>query len=418
MSNYTLNQAVEEASKCLLCYDAPCSKGCPAETNPAKFIRSIRFNNLKGAAEIIRSQNILGGICARVCPYDQLCQENCVRAKIDESIQIGKLQEFICDYEQENNMKILEKNSVQKENKVAVIGSGPAGLAAAGELALSGYQVKVFEKRSLLGGWMSFGIPAEKLPQKVVEQELDYIKDLGVQFEMNCEVTKDISFSELEAEYDAFLIAVGKPYPKVLDIKGSSLKDVSDAVSFLTKAKTKEEKLNIENKKIVIVGGGNVAVDCAVTAKEAGAADVNMVCVESLAEIPCSEKDLLKAYKKNVNVFASFKPGQITGEEKVEKFTALSVNDESKLELDCDLIIFAVGQKTADLKGVKDIEINNSGFIKVDQNLKTKKDNIFAAGDIIDSDNTVVNAIADGKKAAENIIKYLENIKEKVQVSV
>lgn len=418
MSNYTLNQAIEEASRCLLCHDAPCSKGCPAETNPAKFIRSIRFNNLKGAAETIRTKNILGGICARVCPYDQLCQENCVRAKIDESIQIGKLQQFICDYENENNLEILEKSELNKENKVAVIGSGPAGLAAAGELALSGYQVKVFEKRSLLGGWMSYGIPADKLSQEVVDKEINYIKDLGVEFELNCEVGKDISFKELEKEYDAFLMAVGKPEPKVLEIKGSNLNGVTDAVSFLAKAKTSQENLKVKDKKLAIIGGGNVAVDCAVTAKDAGAADVNMLCIESLAEMPCDEKDLLKAYKKNVNVFASFKPEAISGENSVEKFTALSVNDDSKLELSCDAVIFAVGQKTANVKEIKELKLNANGFIEVDQNLKTEKENIFAAGDIIDSDNTVVNAIADGKKAAENIISYLENIKEKVQVSV
>lgn len=416
MSYFTYDQAVEEASRCLLCHDAPCSQGCPANTNPAKFIRSIRFNNLKGAAETIRTRNILGGICARVCPYDQLCQENCVRAELDESIKIGKLQEFVCDYERENNLEFLDSVELNKE-KVAVIGSGPAGLAAAGELALSGYQVKVFEKRSLVGGWLNYGIPANKLPQKVVKEEIDYIRDLGVEFETNCEVGKDISLTELKEQgYKAFLMALGKPQPKVLDLEGSQLDGVTDAVSFLSMAKTKSGQLNVENNKIVIIGGGNVAVDCAVTAKEYGSANVSMVCIETLAEMPADQKDIIEAQKRNVNIFAGFKPVAIKGETEVEKFSGISVEDKSSLELECERIIFAVGQKSADVKKIEDLKIDQDGFIKTDESLKTNRENIFAAGDIIKTDNTVVNAIADGKEAAENIINHLTNKNEKEQV--
>lgn len=418
MSCFTYDQAVEEASRCLLCYDAPCSQGCPANTNPAKFIRSIRFNNLKGAAETIRTKNILGGICARVCPYDQLCQENCVRAELDESIKIGELQQFVCDYERENNLEILNSVALNKE-KIAVIGSGPAGLAAAGELALSGYQVKVYEKRSLVGGWLNYGIPANKLPQKVVKEEIDYIRDLGVEFETNCEVGKDITLNELkEKGYKAFLMALGKPQPKVLDLEGSQLDGVTDAVSFLSTAKTNSEKLDIENNKIVIIGGGNVAVDCAVTAKEYGAANVSMVCIETLAEMPADQKDIIEAQKRNVNIFAGFKPKAIKGENKVKKFSGISVEDNSSLELECDKVIFAVGQKSADVKKIEDLKLDQDGFIKTDETLKTNQENIFAAGDIIKTDNTVVNAIADGKEAAENIINHLTNKKEKEQVKL
>ncbi|MFW6281062.1 MAG: FAD-dependent oxidoreductase [Halanaerobium sp.] len=418
MSKFTYNQAVEEASKCLLCYDAPCSNGCPANTNPSKFIRSIRFNNLKGSAKTIRTNNILGGICARVCPYDQLCQENCIRAEIDESIKIGKLQEFVCDYEKEHNLKVLEPVELEKE-KIAIIGSGPAGLAAAGELALSGYKVKVFEKRSLVGGWLNYGIPASKLPQKIVNEEINYIRDLGVEFETNCEVGKDISLDELkERGYKVFLMALGKPNPKVLDLEGSQLDGVTDAVSFLSESKTKPEKFDVKNKKIVIIGGGDVAIDCAITAKENKAAKVNIVCIETLAEIPCTEKELHKAYNKNVNVFAGFKPEAIKGENKVERFTAVSVEDNSTLELECENIIFAVGQKSDDVKKIEDLKLDQDGFIKTDENLKTNKKNIFAAGDIIKTDNTVVNAIADGKEVAENIINYIINKKEKEQVRI
>ena len=413
MSYFTYDQAVEEASRCLLCHDAPCSEECPADTNPAKFIRSIQFNNIKGAAETIRTNNILGGICAWVCPCDQLCQENCVRDEIDEPIEIGKLQQFVCDYERENNLEVLDPVEPNKE-KVAVIGSGPAGLAAAGELALSGYQVKVFEKRSLPGGWLSYGVPAHKLPQKVVKEEIGYIRDLGVEFETNCEVGKDISLTELKEQgYKAFLLALGKPQPKILNLEGSQLNGVTNAVSFLSKAKTNPEQVNIENDKIVVIGGGGVAVDCAETAKEYGAANVSMVCIETLDEMPAYQKDIIEAQKKNINILAGFKPEAIKGENKVKKFTGTSVEDNSSLDLECDRIIFAVGQKSADVKKIEDLELDQDGFIKTDESLKTNRGNIFAAGDIIKTDNTVVNAVSDGKEAAENIINHLTNKKEK-----
>ncbi|MBM7623680.1 FAD-dependent oxidoreductase [Sporohalobacter salinus] len=399
MSYFNYDQAMKETSRCLLCYDAPCSQGCPANTNPAKFIRSIRFENLRGAAEIIRNRNILGGICARVCPYDRLCQENCVRDKLDESIQIGKLQEFICDYEREADFEVIESVDLIKE-KIAVIGSGPAGLAAAGELALNGYQVTVFERRSLIGGWLSYGIPSDKLPQEIVNHEIKYIKDLGVEFKTNCEIGKDISFNELEEQdYSAYLLALGKPVPKTLDLEGSQLNEVTNAVDFLSKAKNNRNEIKVKNKKVIIIGGGNVAVDCALIAKEFGAKDVSMVCIESLAEMPADQKDMIKAQKRNVNIFAGFKPQEICGDNNVEKFKGVSVDDSSVLELDYDVIIFAVGQKSADVKQIKDLNVDDDGFILIDENLKTDHKNIFAAGDIIKTDNTVVNAIADGKEA-------------------
>lgn len=418
MSYFTYKQAIEEASRCLLCYDAPCSQGCPANTDPAKFIRSIRFNNLKGAAETIRTKNILGGICARVCPYDQLCQKNCVRAELDQSIEIGKLQQFVCDYEKENDLNILEPVELNQE-KVAVIGSGPAGLAAAGELALSGYQVKVFEKRSKVGGWLNYGIPSTKLPPEIVDTEINYIRDLGVEFETDCEVGQDISLNELrEKGYQAFLMALGKPEPKTLEIEGGNLAGVKDAVSFLIKGKTQPEKLELADKKVVIIGGGNVAVDCALTAKREGAAEVSMVCLESLAQMPAAEKELIEVQKKNVNIFAGFKPEAIKGINKVEKFKASGVENDSSLELEAEIVILAVGQKNDEVQKIEDLELDQAGFIETDANLKTNYADIFAAGDIIDTDESVVNSIADGKEAAENIIYYLANKKEKVKVSL
>ncbi|ADO76589.1 FAD-dependent oxidoreductase [Halanaerobium praevalens] len=418
MSYFTYDQAMEEAARCLLCYEAPCSEACPANTDPAKFIRSIRFNNLKGAAETIRTKNILGGICARVCPYDQLCQKDCVRAELDQSIQIGKLQEFVCDYEKANELEILRTPELKKE-KVAIIGSGPAGLAAAGELALSGYQVKVFEKREKVGGWLNYGIPSTKLPPEIVETEIDYIRDLGVEFETNCEVGQDITLADLRAGgYKTFLMALGQPEAKKLELEGNQLAGVKDAVSFLIKAKTQAEKLDVKAKKVVIVGGGNVAVDCALTAKKYGAADVSMVCLENLATMPAAEKELIEAQKHNINIYAGFKPEAIAGEQQVEKFSAFGVENNSKLELEAEQVILAIGQTNVKIKEIEDLKLDQAGFIETNSNFKTNYEDIFAAGDIINTEESVVNAIAEGKEAAKNMMDYLNNKKEKVKVSL
>ena len=211
--------AVEEASRCLLCYDAPCTNACPAGTDPAKFIRSLRFRNFKGAASTIRENNVLGGICARVCPTDKYCEGACSRCGIDKPIQIGKLQRYLTDYEQMTGIKSLKAVKATKD-KVAIIGSGPSGLSAAAKLALTGYKVTVFEAREQLGGWLTYGIPENRLPQQIVENEIQYVKDLGVEFKTNCKVGKDIKIEDLKKDgFRAFLLATGMHKGNGVNIK-------------------------------------------------------------------------------------------------------------------------------------------------------------------------------------------------------
>ena len=216
--------AMEEASRCLLCYDAPCSQACPAQTDPAKFIRSLRFRNLKGAMETIRTNNILGGICARVCPTEKYCEGACSRTAVGKPIRIAFLQQFLTDQEQEINFHVLHPQK-PTQGKVAVIGSGPCGLAAAAELAQAGFTVTVFEAREKVGGWLTYGIPADRLPQAVVDREIQYVRDLGVTFKTGCRVGKDTSIVDLRKQgYKAILVAVGLQKSRLPTSKVSNLR--------------------------------------------------------------------------------------------------------------------------------------------------------------------------------------------------
>lgn len=396
--------AIEEASRCLLCYDAPCSKACPAGTDPAKFIRSLRFRNLKGAAETIRENNILGGVCARVCPTSQYCEEACSRCGIDEPIKIGKLQRYLTDYENVLKMEVLEKAEITKE-KIAIIGSGPSGLCAAAELAKSGYDVTVFEAREKLGGWLTYGIPEERLPNKVVENEINYVKNLGVNFVTKCRIFENKTIEDLKKEgFKAILISVGLQKSKNIEIEGIDLDGVLNGVEFLSKVNI--DKKAIIGDKVIIIGGGDVAMDCAVVAKRLGVSDVKVVYRRLIENMPASIESIKEVQNLNIPIFTGFKPVKIKGDEnKVEKVKFEGKFDKSSMKLPADNIIFAIGQQSE----ISDENINkNKGGIINTKNYATNIDGVFASGDIVEGDKTVVYAIKTGKEAASAIIDYLQ----------
>lgn len=404
--------AMEEASRCLLCHDAPCSKACPAGTDPAKFIRSLRFKNIKGAAETIRTNNILGGVCARVCPTAQYCEGACSRSGIDRPIKIGDLQRYVTDYEKSLNLEILDNTEAAKE-KIAVIGSGPSGLAAAAALALNGYKVTVFEEKNSLGGWLNYGIPPQRLPKDVIKTEINYVKDLGVEFKTNCKVGKDIKLEDLRTQgYKAFLVSCGMQKGKPIDVKGAELEGVYNGVDFLEKAKTNDGEVHVGDH-VIVIGGGDVALDCASTAKLLGCDDVKIVYRRTIEKMPASaaERDYIQL-SLNIPIFTGFKPLEIIGENgKVFAFKAEGMFDSSKLELPADMVIFAVGQESEDVKVIADLEVDGKGLI-VTEDCRTNIEDIFAAGDIVEGDKTVVQAVASGKLAAKKIERYLEAKRE------
>ncbi len=397
--------AIEESSRCLLCHDAPCSQACPIGTNPAKFIRSLRFRNLKGAVETIRENNILGGVCARVCPTKKYCEGACSRTNIDKPIEIAKLQQYLTDYEKVLGLEILNKVEIDKE-KVAIIGSGPSGLAAATKLAQLGYNVTVFEKREKLGGWLTYGIPEERLPQTVVNNEIEYIKNIGVEFKTNVNIGKDVTIDSLSKEgYKAFLIACGMQKSKEVKIDGSELDGVINGTDFLAEAKS-TGKYKLGNK-VIVIGGGDVAIDCAMTAKNLGSEDVKIVYRRTIEKMPAERKSIQEVIDLNIPIFTGIKPSEIIGENgKVLKFKGTGMFDDSNLDIPTENVIFAIGQEQEEVSSIANLDLNNKGIIETKE-YETNIDGVFACGDIVEGDKTVVYALKLGKEAAEKVDQYL-----------
>lgn len=372
--------AMEEASRCLLCLDAPCSKMCPAGTDPAKFIRSIRFKNVKGAAKTIRLNNPLGAVCARVCPTEHYCQAGCSRSGIDKPIDIARLQRYATDLESALDMKIYAK-AAPNGKKVAIIGSGPAGLSAAATLAQKGYAVRIYEKEAKAGGYLRFGIPEYRLPEAVLDKEIKRILSLGVELSLNTPVE---SLDSLRKEFDAVIVADGFSKGKVLPLFEGNKKAIT-AVEFLKKVRTRPVKAP---EHVLIIGGGDVAMDVASTCKKLGVKQVTDVVYETYPEFKASKSELELARKENVSIYDGFVPvsagrgGQVSFKHRF---------NDIQVKLKADLIVLAVGQE------------------RIQGGLGEPKDHdgVYYAGDVSEGDKTVVYAVRTGKEAAAKVEKYL-----------
>lgn len=380
--------AMQEATRCLLCEDAPCSQDCPAKTDPGKFIRSIRFRNFKGAAETIRENNILGATCALVCPYDKLCEKACSRTGIDKPIEIGRLQSFAMDQERIHKMQVIKKGeSISK--KVACIGSGPASLAAAAELAKNGVDVTIYEQYEKAGGVLRYGINPSRLSRNTVDYDISKVEELGVKFEFGKKITYD-QIEDLKKEYDAVFVGVGLWKTWLPEIEGIGLKGVYTAVDFLKEMYENDGKIEL-GEDVVIVGGGDVAMDCATSAKQAGAKNVSIVYRRTIGEAPANIQELSYAYSLGIPVHTRFAPEKIHGDGKVELVEFKSWDEVSTMNLKASTVVFAIGQKLEDdYEGVK------------------KGNGVFIAGDARNGGETVVKAVAEGKGAALEILAYLK----------
>ena len=393
---YTMITVMEEASRCLLCHDAPCSKACPAGTDPARFIRSIRFRNFKGAAEIIRDNNALGASCARVCPTERYCQSACSRCGIDKPINIGGLQKFATDFEEQCGMEILHAGKPNGKN-VAIIGSGPAGLQAAASLLQLGYAVDIYEKNEKAGGYLRYGIPEYHLPNAIVDAEIARIVKLGANIKLKCAVGRDIAMDDLKAKYDAVLVAVGFSASKML----AAFKDnpnVESATEFL--ARVKEAKGEVEiPQDVVVIGGGDSAMDVSTTLKLLGAKSVTNVIRKEFDGFRASRNKIAYAESIGVTILGGYVPQKMEG--KVVTFKHCRLN--STFEIESEKVILAVGQ-----------EVNGEGLgmefpngVVDFEGAQSKEDKVFVAGDIAHGDKTVVWAVKTGKEAAEAIHNFL-----------
>ncbi|MFU0810591.1 MAG: dihydropyrimidine dehydrogenase [Coriobacteriaceae bacterium] len=386
---YTPLTIEEEAARCLLCYDAPCSKGCPAGTDPARFIRSVRFKNVKGAARTIRENNALGAVCARVCPTERYCELACSRTGIDHPIDIAGIQRYVTDMEEALGLELLHAGKANGKS-VAIVGSGPAGLQAAASLAELGYAVEIFEEAEKAGGVLRYGIPEYRLPNEVVDHEMARIERLGVKIHLGAKVGRDIALSELEKTHDAVLLAVGYSEPKMLSLfEGNDAAET--AVSFLHRVKEAKGELDLP-KSMLVIGGGDSAMDAATSAKKAGVPYVTVVCRKFLTAFRASAAELSAAQAAGVTIIDGYAP------EKVDGHTVTFRHREAEATFTCtaDLIVLAVGQKV-DAEGLTlDLSKDAEGYATSDPKL-------FVTGDIVSGDKTVVASVKRAKEAASAI---------------
>lgn len=388
----------EEASRCLLCLDAPCSKACPAGTNPDKFIRSVRFRNFKGAAETIRENNALGSICARVCPTEKYCQKGCSRSGIDRPIDIGRIQRYVTDYEEAIKMDILKAGKANGKS-IALVGSGPSSLQAAVSFRQLGYAVTVYEKEKELGGMLRL-IPEYRLPNRIVDKEIERIEKLGVKFVTGKCVGKDISMEELKKANDAIVLAPGYSFGKTLPMFEGNDKVVL-AIDFLREVKAKGGNVKVPSN-VVVIGGGDVAMDVCTTLKLLGVEHVSDLVYEEFKEFKASKKELEGAQKLGVTIIDGYVPSKVSGG--VVEASHRFINSEIKVE--GDLIILAVGQcPDVSALGVELVK----GEVNTGKDYCTLDPKVFAIGDIAHSkfDKTVVGGVRTGKEVALLVHKAL-----------
>jgi glutamate synthase (NADPH/NADH) small chain len=425
-------EAVVEASRCLKCRDAPCARGCPAEIDVSKFIRQIASKNFRGAIRVIKEDNILAGICARVCPQSHLCEAECSSSELAEPIQIGRLQRFAADQELQKNPKPL-RSLPDNGISMAVIGSGPAGLSAAAFLKRLGYTVDLYDANAHPGGVLMSGIPAYRLPKDIVKQEVEYIRSLGVRFFPNQSVKDPIA---LLKQYRAVFLGTGVSRPLRLNIEGEALPGVIQATDLLKDVNAALiQAQNMKNgvgDKVLVIGGGNAAMDAAVTACKLGANEVTLVYRRSEAEMPSWHEEIAFAEKQGVVISTLTGPLQFIGEKdrlsalKCIKMELGSVDDSGRKrpvpvpgtehDLECDTAIVAIGM--APMAAFDDLEKQSNGLVKVDDETSmTSIPGIFAGGDLIRGSDMAVKAVGDGKRAAFAMDKWSQSVSHRRTVS-
>ena len=415
---YSPHEAVLEASRCLMCDEAPCMDGCPAGVDVRRFIRKIRFGNFRGAARLIREANLMVGICGRVCPQEILCMENCIRGNLDTPIDIAGLQRFAGDVEL-GTLAPLPAPVEERGKKVAVLGAGPAGLAAAAELRKRGFGVEVFERADSMGGVLTQGIPPFRLDRGFVASELDYVTRLGAKVHLGRD-EKDVR-ALLERGFDAVLISVGLYRPYSIGLPGEDLAGVHVAADLLA-AVARGERPAL-GERVVVIGGGNVAIDAAMTALHLGAERVDMCSLESYDELPAFRSEVDIAQGEGIEFHTRTRPvrvlgtdGRVTGYEGVGirwKRQGLLVPSNAEdiqgteFKLSATAVIEAIGQ------GVRDryegVDADERGRIRVDtESMATSMPGVFAAGDVVSGGATAVQAFAEGKRAAAGVSAYLD----------
>ncbi len=443
-TGYTEEMALDEAARCLGCKNMPCVNGCPVNIHIPAFIEKVREGDFEAAYEIIAESSSLPAVCGRVCPQESQCESKCVRGIKGEPVAIGRLERFVADWHNSHLSENIKKPELNG-HKVAVVGSGPAGLTCAGDLAKKGYKVTVFEALHLAGGVLVYGIPEFRLPKDIVQKEVDTLKVLGVDIETNMIIGKTLTVDELfEMGYEAVFIGSGAGLPRFMGIEGESLKGVYSANEFLTRSNLMKAYKDcsatpiMHAQKVAVVGGGNVAMDAARTALRLGAEKVYIVYRRSLDELPARKEEVEHAMEEGIEFKLLNNPVKILGyrnpEDKRDPKNGFVTGmqcvrmelgepdasgrrspveiEGSEFTLDVDSVIMAIGTSPNPL--IKDttegLEVNRRGGIVVQEETGlTSREGVFAGGDAVTGAATVILAMGAGKTAAKAIDEYISS---------
>ncbi|MFQ6063942.1 MAG: NADPH-dependent glutamate synthase [Candidatus Bathyarchaeia archaeon] len=431
---YTKEDAIYEAQRCLQCESPTCIEGCPAEVNIPEFIRKIVEEDFSGAYVELLKTNSLPAVCGRVCPQEEQCYETCIWNKAGKPVAIGRLERFVADWAREHNIHEKLPEIKKKGKRVAIVGSGPAGLTCAADLAKMGYDVTLFEALPKPGGVLVYGIPEFRLPKAIVEYEVNEIKKLGVKIVTNFVVGLTKGVDELAEEFDAIFLANGAGSPRFMGIPGENLNNVYSANEFLTRSNLMKAYRFPEfdtpikvGKRVAVIGAGNVAMDSARTALRLGAEEVHIVYRRTRKEAPAREEEIAHAEEEGiifnfltlpVKVLGDEK-GNVTGMECVRM--QLGEPDESgrrrpipiegtNFIMEVDMVIDAIGTNANPLvaRSATGVQTNRKGYFETDEKTcATTREGIFAGGDIVRGAATVISALGDGKRAARAISDYL-----------
>lgn len=431
---YTQEQALDEAKRCLNCKNRPCVSGCPVQVRIPEFIEKTAAGDFEGAYQVIAQSSSLPAVCGRVCPQENQCEKHCVRGVKGEPVAIGRLERFVADWHNQHKQDAVHKPA-PNGHKVAVVGSGPAGLTCAGDLARLGYEVTVFEALHTAGGVLVYGIPEFRLPKAIVQKEIDGLKAMGVKIETNMVIGRVLSIDELLAQgFEAVFIGSGAGLPKFMNIPGENLKGVYSANEFLTrvnlmKAYREGSDTPIQQaKKVAVVGGGNVAMDAARCAKRLGAEEVTIVYRRSEQELPAraeevehaKEEGIIFELLKNPTKILGDENGSVCGMECLEM--TLGEPDASgrrrpvekpgsEFVLDVDCVVMAIGTSPNPLikSTTEGLETQKWGGILVEEATGlTSRENVYAGGDAVTGAATVILAMGAGKTAAGAIHRQLQ----------
>ncbi len=433
---YTEAMAVDEAERCLNCPNPRCVEGCPVNVYIPQFIQAVASKNFAEAIEILKKKNSLPAVCGRVCPQEKQCESKCVLGIKGESVAIGRLERFVADYAREHGLDKKVETITPNGKKVAIVGSGPSGLTAAGDLAKLGYDVTVYEALHSAGGVLMYGIPEFRLPKEIVQYEISALKDLGVKIETNAIIGQTFTIEELMKEegYGAVYIGTGAGLPHFMQIPGENLNGVYSANEFLTRVNLmkayqfpKVATPVYIGKKVAVVGAGNVAMDAARTSKRLGAEHVYIVYRRGEEEMPARLEEIEHAKEEGIELRLLNNPVAIKGDDKgwvtgmecveMELGEADASGRRSPVEkpnsnyiLDVDMVVMSIGQGPNPLlkQTTPDLEVNKKGNIIADEVGATSIPGVFAGGDIVTGAATVISAMGAGKKAALAIDEYLK----------